>query len=438
MFGGDAAAVRATVKKMLAAIDDAENVDGDTDYLRIVVEENALRDAAIAAFAPLAVTPQDRALLARLQGDAATAREEWPGALAAYARALDAIRTIPTLLSGYAEALRETGDVARAADEYAKLAEVDPSVENYVSLGVTDGDAKRFDDGAVAFAQAIGRARAAVTPSRPTPRRSASWLGRTCTKAVCSSKRTPRPKHARRSRKLRRGRGSCPRRTRATRSTSRRHKKRPSRSTPCSLTVRRRSRSRRGRSRSTRFGRQHVQVPSGRRGDARQDGCVVNERFAQALGGVVLQRPPVCTVPDHGVAPRIGRESHRVPSHPAGAGGDAADRARRGRRRERQRPRRRFSLSATGVRRLARRNFGWPGRYGRASEAEATTDEVIGKVGRVTGAIGPGRVGEIMLAVRGGSEHFNAYSSDARSIAVGTRVVVIEYHPPRTVIVAEA
>ncbi len=56
----------------------------------------------------------------------------------------------------------------------------------------------------------------------------------------------------------------------------------------------------------------------------------------------------------------------------------------------------------------------------------------------MTGAIGPGRVGEIMLAVRGGSEHFNAYSSDTRSITVGTRVVVIEYHPPRTVIVAEA
>jgi hypothetical protein len=69
---------------------------------------------------------------------------------------------------------------------------------------------------------------------------------------------------------------------------------------------------------------------------------------------------------------------------------------------------------------------------------EAITDEVIGRVGRVTGTVGPGRVGEIMLAVRGGSEHFHAYPSDARSIAVGTRVVVIEYHPPRTVIVAEA
>lgn len=43
-----------------------------------------------------------------------------------------------------------------------------------------------------------------------------------------------------------------------------------------------------------------------------------------------------------------------------------------------------------------------------------------------------------MLAIRGGSEHFHAYSSDAKNIPLGTRVVVIEYHPPRTVIVAEA
>jgi hypothetical protein len=79
------------------------------------------------------------------------------------------------------------------------------------------------------------------------------------------------------------------------------------------------------------------------------------------------------------------------------------------------------------------------GSHGRPlRKAEATTDEVIGKVGRVTGTIGPGRVGEITLAVRGGSECFHAYPSDPRTIAVGTRVVVIEYHPPRTVIVAEA
>lgn len=161
-FTGDAAAVRATVKKMLGAIDDAENIDGDTDYLRIVAEENTLRDTAIAALSPLAATEQDRALLARLQGDAAAAREEWPVALAAYARGLDAAPDDADLLGGYAEALHETGDEGRAAGEYDKLVVLDPSVDNYVSLGVTDGDAKRYDDGAVAFAQAIGRARAAV------------------------------------------------------------------------------------------------------------------------------------------------------------------------------------------------------------------------------------------------------------------------------------
>jgi hypothetical protein len=63
---------------------------------------------------------------------------------------------------------------------------------------------------------------------------------------------------------------------------------------------------------------------------------------------------------------------------------------------------------------------------------------VIGKVGRVTGTIGPGRVGEIMLPIRGGSEHFHAYPADGEKLPVGTRVVVVEYHPPRTVIVAEA
>jgi hypothetical protein len=62
----------------------------------------------------------------------------------------------------------------------------------------------------------------------------------------------------------------------------------------------------------------------------------------------------------------------------------------------------------------------------------------VGKIGRVTGTVGPGRVGEIMLAVRGGTEHFHAYPCDPKTIAVGTRVVVVEYYPPRTVLVAEA
>ena len=62
---------------------------------------------------------------------------------------------------------------------------------------------------------------------------------------------------------------------------------------------------------------------------------------------------------------------------------------------------------------------------------------VIGKVGRVTGTIGPDQVGEVMIAIRGGSEAFNAYAADTTdTISTGTRVVVIEYFPPRTVVVS--
>ncbi|MFG1997999.1 hypothetical protein ACGFNU_02490 [Spirillospora sp. NPDC048911] len=64
---------------------------------------------------------------------------------------------------------------------------------------------------------------------------------------------------------------------------------------------------------------------------------------------------------------------------------------------------------------------------------------MIGKEGRVTGRIGPGLVGEVMIPVRGGVEAFYAHPVDPRDeITVGTIVVVVEYHPPRTVYVAQA
>jgi hypothetical protein len=64
---------------------------------------------------------------------------------------------------------------------------------------------------------------------------------------------------------------------------------------------------------------------------------------------------------------------------------------------------------------------------------------MIGKIGRVTGTISPGHVGEVMVSVRGGSEAFNAYATDpAGTIASGSRVVVVEYFPPRSVVVSPA
>jgi hypothetical protein len=64
---------------------------------------------------------------------------------------------------------------------------------------------------------------------------------------------------------------------------------------------------------------------------------------------------------------------------------------------------------------------------------------MLGKIGRVTAAIAPGHVGEVMVPVRGGTEAFNAYASDnSQTIPSGSRVVVVEYFPPRTITVSPA
>ena len=63
--------------------------------------------------------------------------------------------------------------------------------------------------------------------------------------------------------------------------------------------------------------------------------------------------------------------------------------------------------------------------------------QLLAKVGRVTGAIEPGSIGEVMLPVRGGTEAFYAYCADPdETIPVGTRVVVVDHEPPRTVVVS--
>ncbi|KRV48422.1 hypothetical protein AQ490_03980 [Wenjunlia vitaminophila] len=64
---------------------------------------------------------------------------------------------------------------------------------------------------------------------------------------------------------------------------------------------------------------------------------------------------------------------------------------------------------------------------------------MVGREGRVTGTVGPGLVGEVMVSVRGGAEAFLAHPvSPEETIEVGTVIVVVEYQPPRTVYVARA
>jgi len=64
---------------------------------------------------------------------------------------------------------------------------------------------------------------------------------------------------------------------------------------------------------------------------------------------------------------------------------------------------------------------------------------MVGLMGRVTGTVGPGLVGEVIVRVRGGAEHFLAYAATGNErIETGTVVMVVEYLPPRTVYVSRA
>ena len=64
---------------------------------------------------------------------------------------------------------------------------------------------------------------------------------------------------------------------------------------------------------------------------------------------------------------------------------------------------------------------------------------MIGKQGRVTGKIGPGLTGEVMIEVRGGVEAFYAFPQiPDQQFGIGALVIVVEYLPPRTVYVAPA
>lgn len=61
---------------------------------------------------------------------------------------------------------------------------------------------------------------------------------------------------------------------------------------------------------------------------------------------------------------------------------------------------------------------------------------MIGTRGRVTGKIGPGLVGEVLIHIRGGVEAFYAYPADgADTIENGQQVLVVDFAPPRTVYV---
>ncbi|HEX8103380.1 MAG TPA: hypothetical protein VF533_12260 [Solirubrobacteraceae bacterium] len=64
-------------------------------------------------------------------------------------------------------------------------------------------------------------------------------------------------------------------------------------------------------------------------------------------------------------------------------------------------------------------------------------DQPIGCVGRIarTGAIRPGRTGEVLVTVGGRVEGYLARDADGGAIDAGEEVVVVERVAPRTVLV---
>ena len=67
----------------------------------------------------------------------------------------------------------------------------------------------------------------------------------------------------------------------------------------------------------------------------------------------------------------------------------------------------------------------------------ASSASPVGCIGRVSkqGAIRPGRVGEVLVAIRGGVESFLAQDVDGGSIDAEEEIVVVDRIAPRTVLV---
>jgi peroxiredoxin len=167
-FTGDPAEIAAQVERAGKALDAAEKLVDDSDsatgnavdVLRTRSAEAALRDRAIAAFAPVAASAADRALLARMQGDAARDREQWSNAIAAYQAALSLEPGDTDALEGLGFAAGRLEQYELAAETQARLVALEPdSVDALVSLGITYGRLGRPGDAAATFARATALAR---------------------------------------------------------------------------------------------------------------------------------------------------------------------------------------------------------------------------------------------------------------------------------------
>ena len=144
-FDGDPATVRANVERAVAAIsrsddlmDEAmDDLARDHDLVATQAEQARLRDAALAAFAPLATSEGDNALLARLRGDQAAARGDWDDAQRFYEQAIGFAPEDLDALAGAAYAADKRGDGTRLVQLRERIAGAAPSYASFAGLGDT-------------------------------------------------------------------------------------------------------------------------------------------------------------------------------------------------------------------------------------------------------------------------------------------------------------
>ena len=188
-FTGDPASIRAQVKAAQAAFDKVDATEGVFDLLAAQRKQSAIRDTAIAALTPMAATNEDKAAIARFQGESAAAREDWLAAVAAFRTARELVPNDPDILDQLGYALGKTKDYAGAAAAYAAEAAAQPSPEAYVQLADTELRANAYDAGVAAYAKAFALANDLVRakPGDAKAQRKLAWTfiksGRFYTKA---------------------------------------------------------------------------------------------------------------------------------------------------------------------------------------------------------------------------------------------------------------
>lgn len=176
-FSGAPEVVATTIKSATAAIDRADALEGDSDpakgivvdFIKVRVEQAALRDRVIAALQSTLATESDRATLAQLKGAAALESEHYTEALAGFDDALALDPNNEDALGGVAAAATALKHYDRAVAAERRLAQLAPSPDAYIELGNTYKAMGDFVRGGAAFERGIELAKAAIV-AQPSPK----------------------------------------------------------------------------------------------------------------------------------------------------------------------------------------------------------------------------------------------------------------------------